>query len=182
MSNLSQLQYPIGPHSMEHTLPEGRRRELIDQIAAAPGALAAAVAGVTEAQLDLPYRPGGWTVRQLVHHVADSHMHAYLRCKFALTVERPTIMPYDQNAWVSLTDARTLPPAVSLALLAALHERWVAMWRAMDAAEFARELHHPENGLMTLDAVLGMYAWHGRHHVAQLTGWREREGGARATG
>ncbi|MDP1569218.1 MAG: putative metal-dependent hydrolase [Vicinamibacterales bacterium] len=176
MSTLSQLQYPIGRPTLEATLSDARRRELIDQIAAAPGAMAAAVAGLSEAELDTPYRPGGWTVRQLVHHVADSHINAYIRCKFALTEKRPTIMPYDQDAWASLTDARTLPPAASLALLAALHERWVTMWRALGGAEFARELHHPENGPMTLDAVLGMYAWHGRHHVAQLTGWREREG------
>lgn len=165
---MSDPRYPIGTHTLEQTLSEDRRRELIDQIAAAPAALAAAVEGWSDAALDSPYRPGGWTVRQVVHHVPDSHANAYIRCKLALTEETPTIRPYDQDRWAALDDGRRLPVAPSLALLAALHERWVAMWRSMTPADFARALHHPENGPMTLDAVLGMYAWHGRHHVAQI--------------
>lgn len=149
--------------------------ELIDQIAAAPAAMAAAVAGLSDGQLDTPYRPGGWTLRQVVHHVPDSHMNAFIRLKLALTENDPLIRPYDQDGWAGLADAR-LPLAVSLSLLAALHERWVVLWRAMEAADFARTLRHPEMGPMTLDALLGLYAWHGRHHIAHVTAWREREG------
>lgn len=165
---MSNLQYPIGTHALEQSLSEARRRDLIAQIAATPAAMADAVAGLSDAQLDTPYRPGGWTVRQVVHHVPDSHMNAYIRCKLALTMDTPAIQPYDQDRWASFEDGRLLPPAPSLALLASLHERWVTMWRSLMPAEFARTLYHPENGSMTLDAVLGLYAWHGRHHVAHV--------------
>jgi uncharacterized damage-inducible protein DinB len=173
---MSTLQYPIGPHTLEHTLTEGRRLELIAQIEDAPSALGAVVERLSHAQLDTPYRPGGWTVRQVVHHMADSHMNAYIRCKLALTEERPTVIAYDQDQWAVLEDGRTLPVGPSLALLTGLHDRWGAMWRALEAAQFARELLHPEHGAMTLDSVLGLYAWHGRHHVAQITALRVREG------
>lgn len=172
---MSDLSFPIGRHTLTPALSPDRRVELIDQIAAAPAALAAAIAGLSDRQLDTPYRPGGWTIRQVVHHVPDSHLNAYVRLKLALTEDDPTIRPYDQDRWAGLADAR-LPLAVSLSLLASLHERWVGLWRAIEAADFARTLRHPEMGPMTLDALLGLYAWHGRHHIAHVTAWRERAG------
>jgi uncharacterized damage-inducible protein DinB len=169
------LRFPIGRADRRATLTPDERRAAIDTIAAAPQALRAAVKGLTEAQLETPYRPGGWTVRQVVHHVADSHMHAYIRIKFALTEDNPTIKPYDQDSWVALADSE-LPPAVSLDLLDRLHMRLVTVLRAMPAEAFARTLHHPENGPMTLDSMLGVYSWHGRHHTAHITALRERMG------
>jgi uncharacterized damage-inducible protein DinB len=168
------LRYPIGRANRKASLPPDERRAAIDAIANTPGALRAAVSGLSEAQLDTPYRPGGWTVRQLVHHVADSHMNAYLRFRFALTEENFTVKPYNEAVWAELEDARTMPAEVSLSLLDAMHQRWVTLLRATPPAAFARELTHPENGPMTLDSLLGTYAWHGRHHTAHVTGLRER--------
>lgn len=169
------LRYPIGRAERRASLTPDERRAAIDALAAAPDALRAAVRGLTDAQLDTPYRPGGWTVRQLVHHVADSHMNAYIRFKLALTEDNPTIKPYDQDAWVALEDS-ALPPAVSLDLLGALHTRLVTLLRATPGDAFARTLQHPENGPMTLDSMLGIYSWHGRHHTAHITSLRERMG------
>jgi hypothetical protein len=146
-------------------LNQPRRRAAIDSIVAAPAQLRAAVRGLDDARLDTPYRPDGWTVRQVVHHVPDSHMNAFIRFKLALTEDRPTIKPYDEAAWANLEDARTTPIETSLTLLDSLHDRWVRVLRAMSAADFARELNHPENGIMNLDQVLALYDWHGRHHV-----------------
>lgn len=145
------------------------RAGAIDAIAAAPAALRAAVAGMTDADLDTPYRPGGWTVRQVVHHLPDSHMNAYVRLKLALTEERPTIRPYDEARWAELPDSRDVPVEVSLALLEALHLRWVALLRALPPASFERTLIHPEwPEPMSLDRLVALYAWHGRHHVAHV--------------
>jgi hypothetical protein len=156
-------------------LTPDERRLAIDALAVAPEALRAAVHGLTDAQLDTPYRPGGWTVRQLVHHVADSHMNAYIRFKLGLTEDNPRIKPYDQDAWVALADS-TLPVAVSLDLLAALHLRLVTLLRAASTDAFSRTIDHPENGPMTLDQMLGVYSWHGPHHTAHITSLRERMG------
>ena len=161
---------PSGPQTAD------QRRALIDQIAAVPVRMRGAVAGLSEAQLDTPYRDGGWTVRQVVHHVPDSHMNAYTRVKLALTEDEPTIRPYDEAAWATLNDVRDTPIAISLTLLEALHDRWVRILRAMTDADFGRTLMHPENGVMTLDSLIAMYAWHGRHHVAHVTSLRERSG------
>jgi uncharacterized damage-inducible protein DinB len=132
------------------------------------------VKGLTDAQLDTPYRPDGWTVRQLVHHVADSHMNAYTRFRLALTEDNPTIKPYDEASWARLPDARTLPIGVSLDLLDAMHERLVHLLRAANDADFQRPLTHPENGPMTVDSLLSIYGWHGRHHTAHVSALRER--------
>jgi hypothetical protein len=167
------LRYPIGRADRRPTLAPAERRAAIDALAAAPEGLRAAVRGLTDAQLDTPYRPGGWTVRQLVHHVADSHLNAYVRFKLGLTEPDPTIKPYDQDTWVALPDG-ALPVAVSLDLLEALHTRLVALLRATPDDAFARTIQHPENGPMTLDQMLGVYAWHGRHHTAHITSLRER--------
>ena len=168
------LSYPIGKYQHKESLTEVERRAAIDSIAELPGKFRAAVAGLTEAQLDTPYRPGGWTVRQVVHHVPDSHLNAYTRLKLALTEDEPTIRPYEQDRWAQLADVRGTRPEVSLALLDALHERWVVLLRYMPPADFARKLRHPELGVMTVDNLIGMYAWHGRHHLAHVTSLRER--------
>jgi uncharacterized damage-inducible protein DinB len=156
------------------SLTPQERRSAVDAIAATPSALRAAVKGLTDAQLDTPYRPEGWTVRQLVHHVADSHMNAYTRFRLALTEDNPTIKPYDEAAWAELPDARSLPIGVSLDLLDRIHERLVHLLRATKDADFRRTLQHPENGPMTMDSLLAVYAWHGRHHTAHVTRLRER--------
>lgn len=168
------LRYPIGRLERKSSLTPQERRAAIDAIAAAPAALRAAVQGLTDAQLDTPYRPEGWTVRQLVHHVADSHLNAYTRFRLALTEDNPTIKPYDERAWAELPDARTLPVVGSLELLDRLHERLVHLLRATNEADFQRRLSHPENGPMTIDALLSIYSWHGRHHAAHVTALRER--------
>jgi uncharacterized damage-inducible protein DinB len=170
------LRYPIGRLSRKSSLSHEDRASAIDAIAETPARLSDAVGDLTEAQLDTPYRPGGWTVRQLVHHVADSHINAYTRFRFALTEDNPTIKPYEESVWAELPDARLLPPAVSLQLLVALHERWVTLLRSVPAESYTRTLQHPENGSMTMDDLLTMYAWHGRHHTAHVTALRERMG------
>jgi hypothetical protein len=172
----SDLRYPVGRYLPPEPITAAHRPEWIEQIARAPAALREAVRGLSDAQLDTPYRPGGWTVRQVVHHVPDSHLNAYTRFKLALTEDEPTIKPYDEARWATLEDGRHGPPDVSLALLEALHTRWVRLLRSLDAEDFARPFNHPEHGKLTLDWTLGMYAWHGRHHVAHITSLRAREG------
>ena len=172
------LRYPIGRFDRPaKPLDPATRAGHIARIAALPGEMRSAIAGLDDARLDTPYRPGGWTVRQLVHHVPDSHMNAYVRFKLALTEDVPTIKPYDEARWAELSDTRDTRPDASLALLDALHERWTALLRAMRDADFARELRHPEHqGLTSLDQMLALYAWHGAHHVAHVTRLRAREG------
>ena len=173
---MSDLRYPIGPFKMEENLAMQRRQELIEQISQAPAGMRAAVKGLNDSQLDTPYRAGGWTVRQVVHHVPDSHLNAYTRLKLALTENQPTIRAYDEKLWAGLAEARTAPVELSLQLLEALHRRWVLQWQAMQPEDFSRSLHHPEHGLRTLDWLLCLYAWHGRHHAAHITSLRERMG------
>jgi len=173
---MTDLRYPIGTFKYEGELTEEGRRRAIDAIAEAPARLRAAVEGLAPQQLDTPYRPGGWTVRQLVHHLPDSHLNAYTRFKLALTEEEPTIKPYDEAQWANLADAQSAPPDISLALLEALHQRWVLLLKSLQPADFGRTLRHPERGVMTLDELLSLYAWHGRHHVAHITSLRERMG------
>ena len=160
------LRYPIGRFEYAGESTEAQRRENIDRIEKAPAALREAVEGLTEAQLDTPYRPGGWTVRQLVHHVADSHMNSFCRFRLALTEDSPSIKGYDQDRWSELSDSRTAPVEVSLTLLDGLHCRWVWMLRRMTPEDFARTFHHSELGAVTLDRTLALYAWHGEHHLA----------------
>jgi uncharacterized damage-inducible protein DinB len=166
--------YPIGEFKRNETIDEQERHALIQQIAEVPALLRAAVLGLTDRQLDTPYREGGWTVRQVVHHLADSHMNAYIRFKLAVTEEHPTIKPYQQQLWAELADAKTAPVEFSLKLLESLHERWRMALQALASSDFARTLRHPESGDQNLDAILQLYAWHGRHHVAQISSLRER--------
>jgi uncharacterized damage-inducible protein DinB len=167
--------YPIGRHEPVVTLTPARRAECIEQIAAAPERLRQAVAGLSDPQLDTPYREGGWTVRQVAHHVPDSHLNAYVRFKLGLTEEQPAIRTYDEKLW-ALTPETRASVEMSLALLDALHRRWVTLLRAMSPADFARTIVHPDWGAPTLDGMLALYAWHGRHHVAHVTSLRERMG------
>ncbi len=150
------------------------RKQVIAAIAQAPTKMRAAVKGLKPRQLDTPYREGGWTVRQVVHHVPDSHLNAYTRLKLALTEREPTIKPYDQEAWAGLPDTRDTPVETSLALLENLHERWVKLWQSLKPADFERTLRHPESGLKTVDWLLALYSWHGRHHVAHVRELRKR--------
>jgi uncharacterized damage-inducible protein DinB len=171
------LRYPVGKFDIDAPVSEADYPRLIADIAEAPGALRSAVAGLARDQLETRYRPEGWTVTQVVHHVPDSHLNAYTRFKLALTEIEPTIKPYDEAAWAELPDSRKVPVEVSLDLLDALHLRWVTLLRSMDAADFGRGLRHPEHGrVLTLKQMLALYAWHGRHHVAHITSLRKREG------
>jgi hypothetical protein len=170
------LQYPIGKFQWGGAITDAQREQLIAQIEQAPAHLRQAVAGLTEKQLDTPYRPEGWTVRQVVHHLSDAHMNAYVRFRLALTEDEPTIKPYAQERWASLEDARTAPMELSLSLLESLHRRWVLLLRSLRAADFARTFRHPEMGVVTLDKLLGMAAWHGQHHIAHITSLRDRMG------
>jgi len=174
---MDDLRYPIGPFRYTGDGGPARREQWIGEIAAAPGQLRAAVAGLSPVQLDTPYRPNGWTVRQVVHHLPDSHLNAYTRIKLALTEEEPTIKPYEEARWAELPDARTGPVEPSLALLEFLHQRWLLLLRNLRPADFARRFRHPEHGRMFgLDEALAMYAWHGKHHVAHITSLRRRMG------
>jgi hypothetical protein len=169
------LRYPIGRLDRKSSLSADERRAAIDAIAAAPRALRAAVNGLSDSQLDTPYRPGGWTVRQLVHHVADSHMNAYARFRLAFTEDDPTIRPYEEARWAELDDAKSLPVVVSLDLLDSMHQRLDVLLNSVPPEAFARTLRHPENGPLTVDGLLDTYSWHGRHHTAHVTALRERE-------
>jgi len=173
--SMTELRYPIG--KFEHRPGTAAdRAQWIEDIETLPDRLRDAVAGLSDAQLDTPYRPGGWTVRQLVHHLADSHINSYVRFRLAVTEHEPTIRPYDQESWAELPDARTGDVEVSITLLDSLHERWVRLLRSFDEGDFARKLHHPESGTLDLDYLTAMYAWHCRHHVAHVTELRKKEG------
>jgi uncharacterized damage-inducible protein DinB len=174
---MEDLRYPVGKFEYAGPLTSADRTSCIERIAAAPAALRAAVAGLTDPQLDTPYRPQGWTVRQVVHHVPDSHLNAYTRFRLGLTESLPTIKPYEEARWAELPDARTAPVAISLALLDTLHIRWVLLLREMGKDDWQRKLVHPEHKReMSLDELLAMYAWHGEHHVAHVTRLRDRMG------
>ena len=173
---MSDLHYPIGRFEPVTSLAPAQRVTCIDQIAAAPDGLRRAVTGLDDRQLDTPYRPGGWTVRQVVHHVPDSHLNAYTRFKLACTEDSPTIKTYEEARWAELPEARTAPIDVSLDLLTALHQRWVLFLRLLGPDDFARTVRHPEWGSPTVDFLLAQYAWHGRHHTAHITALRDRMG------
>lgn len=173
----SDPRYPIGPFTFSGDTSRAGRDAAIAEIAALGPMLRAAVAGLSEEQLDTPYRDGGWTVRELIHHVPDSHMNAYLRFKLALTEDAPTIKSYDEASWAKLSDVRTVPIGVSLDLLEALHERLVAVLRGMNDDDFRRGYVHPEKQrLVPLHEAAALYAWHGKHHCAHITALRERKG------
>ena len=168
--------FPMGKYHPPTDVTHAARAEAIAQIAATPQHLQAAVAGLNDSQLDTPYRHGGWTVRQVVHHIADSHMNAYVRWRLALTETEPTIKPYEEAAWAKLDDAAHFPVEVSLKLIEPLHERWVGLLRSVKDADFARTFRHPEHGVRTLDWMLFLYAWHGNHHTAHITELRKQKG------
>ena len=173
---MTDLRYPIGKFDITAERSRTECLHAIEEIAAAPARLRAAVEGLTDPQLDTPYRPGGWTVRQLVHHVPDSYINSYIRFKLALTEDNPTIKTYDEARWAELEDGKSTPVEVSLALLEAVHHRWVRLQRSLQPEDFARTLNHPDNGPMTLDGLLAFHDWHGRHHVAHVTTLRQRMG------
>ena len=168
--------YPIGKYEMPATVTAELRAGSILEIAALPQKLREAVKGLNDTQLETPYREGGWTVRQVVHHVPDSHMNAYVRWRLALTETEPTIKPYEESAWAKLEDAARAPVEVSLRLLEPLHERWVRLLHSVKTEEYARTFRHPEHGVRTLDWMLFLYAWHGKHHTAHITELRRAKG------
>jgi uncharacterized damage-inducible protein DinB len=172
---MEDLRYPIGKITFKDSLSLDDRTALIEHIARAPEKLREALQGLEEEQLDEPYRDGGWTVRQVVHHLADSHLNAVLRFRFALTEENPRIMAYDEAVWAQMPDAKTAPIDVSLNLLTSLHQRWVLLLRSLSEHDFTRKLDHPENGPIDLDWMLQMYGWHGQHHAAHITALRARK-------
>jgi hypothetical protein len=166
--------YPIGKFSFPQSTTPEQREQWIGEIAAAPSRLRAAIAGLTPQQLDTPYRDGGWTSRQVIHHVPESHMNAYIRFKLALTENEPTVKPYDEAAWAQLPDIADTPLETSLTILDALHDRWVRVLRKMEGDQWQRTFRHPEIGLVKLEGNLALYAWHGKHHTAHITSLRER--------
>ena len=169
MNTDENLRYPVGRYQPPEKISPEQRAEWIDEIAALPQQLNGAVSPLMESELDTPYRPGGWTVRQVVHHLPDSHLNSYLRFRLALTEDSPTIKPYHEDRWAELPDAKTGPIGPSLLILEGLHERWTALLRTLDDTAFARTLQHPEWGRIRLDWTLGLYAWHCRHHLAHIT-------------
>lgn len=170
--------YPIGRFSFPPPATAEQRKQWIAEIEETPSKLRAAAAGLTDAQLDTPYREGGWTVRQVIHHVPESHMQSYTRFKLALTEDDPVVKPYDEAAWARLGDVELTPIETSLTLLDALHDRWVRVLRMLDEAAWSRTFRHPDLGSVRLDGNLALYAWHGKHHVAHITSLRERMGWA----
>ncbi len=176
MTDLDDLRYPIGRFAAPASSTPGIRAAHIQTLRLLPERLQAAVNGLGDAQLDTPYREGGWTVRQLVHHIPDSHANSYMRFKLALTEDWPTIKPYDEAAWANLADSRWLPVDISLALTAALHARWVGLIESMSEEDFQRGFNHPERGRQNLAQTLALYDWHSRHHTAHITRLRARQG------
>ena len=170
------LRYPVGKWVRLPVVDADAVATMIQQVASAPAELSAAVKGLSDTQLDTPYREGGWTPRQIVHHIADSHMNAYVRFKLGVTEENPTIKPYDEKSWAETVDAKTAPVDVSLPVIEGVHKRWVQFLRSLDGQAFARTVFHPEHGSMKLTDLLQLYAWHGRHHTAHITGLRQRQG------
>jgi hypothetical protein len=171
---IEELRFPIGEFHHSGPLSSDERGRQIARIEATPTLVRAAVAGLSNTQLDTRYRPHGWTLRQVVHHLPDSHLNAYARFKLAMTEDTPTIRPYDEALWAELPEARTAPVELSLAILDALHARWVLFLRTLTSSDFARAFRHPAFGLVSLDWALDLYAWHGDHHTAHVTGLRRR--------
>lgn len=170
------LQFPIGRFKPVGPITDDVRTEWIAQLAEMPGQLRHAVDGLNEAQLRTPYREGGWMVRQVVHHLADSQMNGYIRMKLALTEDRPNITPFDQDGWASMVDAIEAPIDISLTLIDALYQRWLLMLRSLSDSDWQRVFHHPESGDINVGTALGIYVWHGQHHIAHITHLRQRRG------
>ena len=171
---MEDLRYPVGKFHYDGPLSPQQQRSFLEEVAQTPAQLRAAVQGLSDSQLDTPYRPDGWTVRQVVHHVPDSHLNSYVRFKLALTEDDPTIKPYFEDRWAELADTKATPVEVSLTLLDSLHDRWVRLLRSLTPEQWKRTFRHPELGPMTLEKTLALYAWHGRHHVAHITKLRQR--------
>lgn len=167
--------FPVGRYRPPSEITDVLREEWIRELEMLPDNLTKAVNGLSEGQLDTPYRPGGWTVRQVVHHLPDSHLNSYVRFRLALTEDTPTVKTYEEAQWAELPDARTSPVEWSLILLDGLHRRWTALLRSLTPDDFAKTFRHPELGGIRLDWTLGLYAWHSRHHVAHITNLRLRE-------
>jgi hypothetical protein len=170
------LRYPIGTYDHRGPVSDDQLARWLDEIEALPGAMSRAVAGLTDEQLETRYRPGGWTLRQVIHHVPDSHLHSYVRFKLALTEDEPTIKTYDEASWSELSDVATVSVETNLEFLALLHAKWVALLRSLSREDFTRRFTHPELGALDLAWCVGLYAWHGRHHLAHVTTTVEREG------
>jgi len=168
--------YPIGKFSFDGTLTPDQKKQYLQDIEETPTRLRAAVRGLSDQQVNTPYRDGGWTVRQLTHHVPDSHMNAYIRFKLALTEDEPTIRPYMEDRWAELPESKQAPVELSLALLDSLHQRWTMVLKNISETDWKRNLRHPEMGLLSLEKTLALYAWHGRHHTAHVTALREKMG------
>jgi uncharacterized damage-inducible protein DinB len=173
---MTDSRYPIGKFTYEGPLTEEQKRRYLGDIAETPANLRTALKGLSDSQLDAPYREGGWTLREVAHHVPDSHLNAYTRFKLALTEENPTIKPYAEDRWAQLADTRTTPVEVSLVLLESLHTRWVNILRSLGPEDWKRTFRHPEMGQMSLEKTLALYSWHGRHHVAHVTSLRQKNG------
>jgi uncharacterized damage-inducible protein DinB len=171
---MTDARFPIGKFHYEGPLSNDQKKAFLDDVEQTPAKLRAAVAGLSEKQLDTPYRPEGWTVRQVVHHVPDSHLNSYVRFKLALTEDEPTIKTYAEDRWAELADTKATPIEVSLTMLDSLHDRWMRLLRSLTAEEWKRTFRHPDLGPMTLEKTLALYAWHGRHHVAHITELRKR--------
>lgn len=170
------LRYPIGRFELPSSTTPSERVTWIAEIAQAPAGLRAAIAGLSAEQLEASYRDDGWTLRQVVHHLADSHINAYVRVKLALTEENPIIKAYDEARWAELEDSRATPVEISLQLFTALHKRWVTLLESLTEEDLMRTFHHPESGVIRLDQQIALYAWHGRHHIAHITAFRKRMG------
>lgn len=166
--------FPIGKFRYDGPPNDEAKQAFLEEIAQTPKKLRAAIQGLSETQLDTEYRPGGWSVRQVVHHVPDSHLNSYVRFKLALTEDDPTIKPYAEDRWAELADSKATPIEVSLTLLESLHDRWVRLLRSLTEEEWKRTFRHPDLGPMTLEKTLALYAWHGKHHVAHITELRKR--------
>jgi len=171
---MDDLRYPVGKFHFPDSISTKDLTGFIGQIAETPARMRRALAGLSDSQLDTPYRPGGWTVRQVAHHVPDSHINSYTRFRLALTENEPVIKPYEEQRWAERWDARAEPVEISLTLLESLHARWVPLLRSLSASEWKRCFRHPQLGLISLENNAALYAWHGRHHIAHITTLRER--------
>ena len=173
---MSDPRFPIGKFQFNGPLTDAQRAAFIDDIERTPRDLRSAVQGLSQQQWDTPYREGGWTVRQVIHHVPDSHLNSYIRFKLALTEDEPTIKPYQEDRWAELADSRVTPIETSLSLLDSLHQRWILLLRSFTAADWKKTFRHPEVGVLSLDKTVALYAWHGKHHVAHITALRTSKG------
>jgi uncharacterized damage-inducible protein DinB len=176
MDAAEEIRFPVGGFVIDPAITDEKLRRWIAEMAQAPANLRAALAGLSDDQLNTPYREGGWTLRQVVHHLADAHINGFVRFKLALTEDTPLIKTYEETLWAETIDGREAPVELSLKLLEALHERWVILLNSLRETDFTHSFSHPQRGMMTIDKAIQLYAWHGVHHTAHVTGLRERKG------